>query len=880
MGDKNKTIKVLSAAVFGGVVAGGLAHANPISRSVRSYSGSRNKGQWIKSTQSTDNEQIISSGFGALSAEPKANMGDPEVAQQSVESFLERLKKNKENYQSRLIKSIESVSHNEIGTSSYFIIGKIKSNGVCYSTGVSSFCTNDPDQQCNSDADCGGGGDTTAPTVNTNTGLTLDEGATATITTSQLSASDDQDSGSNISFIVGSSAPSNGALKNNGTTLTSGGTFTQQDLVNNNITYVHDGSDTTSDSFTFTVKDSTNNATSSATFNITVNAVDDAKPTVTTFSASDTQLKAGETATITIELSEASSDFNIGDISVTGGELSNFVSTSATQYSVLFTPTADSEATATLDINAGSFTDAAGNGNTAATQLALTVDTQAPTGHSVALNDTSYNSSEASSASFSFTGGEVGASYSYTISSANGGADVTGNGTLTSATQSIGNINLGNLNDGTLTLSVTVTDSAGNAAGAVTDTATLDKTKPTVTTFSASDTQLKAGETATISIVLSEASSDFNIGDISVTGGSLTNFVSISATQYSVLFTPTVGSETNATLDINADSFTDAAGNGNTAATQLLLTVDTQAPSGHSVAFGDTRYSDSEKGSASFSFTGAEVGASYSYTISSANGGSDVTGNGTLTSATQSIGNINLGGLNDGDLTLSVTLTDTSGNAATAVTATSALDTAVPSGHSVALNDTSYNSSEASSASFSFTGGEVGASYSYTISSANGGADVTGNGTLTSATQSIGNINLGNLNDGTLTLSVTVTDSAGNVATAVTDTATLDKTRPTVTTFSASDTQLKAGETATISIVLSEASSDFNIGDISVTGGELSNFVSTSATQYSAIFTPTANSEANATLDINADSFTDAAGNGNTAATQLSLTVDTQAPSG
>ncbi|WP_369127494.1 Ig-like domain-containing protein, partial [Photobacterium alginatilyticum] len=113
---------------------------------------------------------------------------------------------------------------------------------------------------------------------------------------------------------------------------------------------------------------------------------------------------------------------------------------------------------------------------------------------------------------------------------------------------------------------------------------------------------MKAGETATISIVLSEASSDFNIGDISVTGGELSNFVSTSATQYSVLFTPTADSEATATLDINADSFTDAAGNGNTAATQLALTVDTQAPSGHSVAFGDTLYSDSEKGSASFSF--------------------------------------------------------------------------------------------------------------------------------------------------------------------------------------------------------------------------------------------------------------------------------------
>ncbi|KKE80797.1 hypothetical protein N481_19260, partial [Pseudoalteromonas luteoviolacea S4047-1] len=434
------------------------------------------------------------------------------------------------------------------------------------------------------------------------------------------------------------------------------------------------------------------------------------------------------------------------------------------------------DGTLTLSVT---LTDTAGNAATAVTANS-TLDTAAPSGHSVALNDTSYNSTETGSASFNFSSAEVGASYTYTLNSSNGGTAVTGNGNITSASQTVNIADINGLNDGTLTLSVTVSDAAGNAATAVTDTATLDKTKPTVTTFSASDTNLKVGETATISIVLSEASTTFTSSDITVSGGSLSNFSATSSTQYSVLFTPTANSEVNATLDIAADTFSDAAGNNNTAATQLPITVDTKAPSGHTVAFGDTSYSSTEKTAASFSFSSAEVGATYSYTISSSNGGTSTTGNGTVTSASQTISNIDLSALNDGTLTLSVSLTDTAGNAAAEVTATSELDTSSPS----------------------------------------------------------------------------------------------------VTTFSASDTALKVGETATVTIVLSESSNNFTVDDVSVTGGSLSNFTATSGTQYSVVFTPSENSEADATLDILADKFTDSAGNPNTAAQQITLSIDTSAPAG
>ncbi|EJK2117075.1 hypothetical protein NK428_004049, partial [Vibrio navarrensis] len=175
----------------------------------------------------------------------------------------------------------------------------------------------------------------------------------------------------------------------------------------------------------------------------------------------------------------------------------------------------------------------------------------------------------------------------------------------------------------------------------------------------------------------------------------------------------------------------------------------------------------------------AEEGASYSYTISSNNGGSSVTGTGTVTGASETVSGIDLSNLNDGTLTLSVIVTDNAGNSASAVTASSTLDTAAPTGHSVAFGDTLYSNAEKTAASFGFSNAEEGASYSYTISSTNGGSSVTGTGTVTSASEAVSGIDLSNLNDGTLTLSVIVTDSAGNSASAVTASSTLDTAAPT-----------------------------------------------------------------------------------------------------
>ncbi|MDP6770782.1 MAG: Ig-like domain-containing protein, partial [Anaerolineales bacterium] len=70
--------------------------------------------------------------------------------------------------------------------------------------------------------------------------------------------------------------------------------------------------------------------------------------------------------------SEATTDFAVGDITVTNGALSDFAATSSTVYTATLTPDAVGEAT--IDVAAGTFHDAAGNDNTAATQYTWTYD--------------------------------------------------------------------------------------------------------------------------------------------------------------------------------------------------------------------------------------------------------------------------------------------------------------------------------------------------------------------------------------------------------------------------------------------------------------------------------------------------------------------------
>ncbi|MDI1229056.1 MAG: cadherin-like domain-containing protein [bacterium] len=112
------------------------------------------------------------------------------------------------------------------------------------------------------------------PEASVNTGLTVDEGGSAAITTDALSARDPDGFAATTVFEV-ASGPAYGSLEIDGSSVTS---FTQADLQEGRVTYVNDGGENTADSFTFSIGDGA--ATSAiTTFNIGITPVNDA-PTI------------------------------------------------------------------------------------------------------------------------------------------------------------------------------------------------------------------------------------------------------------------------------------------------------------------------------------------------------------------------------------------------------------------------------------------------------------------------------------------------------------------------------------------------------------------------------------------------------------------------
>uniref|UniRef100_UPI0032218C86 DUF4347 domain-containing protein n=1 Tax=Marinimicrobium locisalis TaxID=546022 RepID=UPI0032218C86 len=196
--------------------------------------------------------------------------------------------------------------------------------------------------------------------------------------------------------------------------------------------------------------------------------------------------------------------------------------------------------------------------------------------------------------------------------------------------------------------------------------------------------------------------------DFSAFGGEAAVAATNSSDTWSANYTIDGSSVSGSNLNVSV-SATDNAGNTVTVADSSNAEVDNAAPTGHSISFDDANIDASEASATSFTFASAEVGANYSYTISSSGGGTSVTGSGTVTSTGEQITGIDVSGLPDGTITLSVTLTDAAGNAASAVTDTATLDATAPSGHSVSFDDATLSGTEASATSFTFASAEVDA---------------------------------------------------------------------------------------------------------------------------------------------------------------------------
>ena len=294
--------------------------------------------------------------------------------------------------------------------------------------------------------------------------------------------------------------------------------------------------------------------------------IDAVRPTIA-IQSNKAALKAGETAVISYTLSEPSGTFTASDLYAVGGTLSGFRFVSGTTFAADFTPTPDTTGTGYAIVYDNAFTDAAGNGNISASgavMTALVIDAKAPTA-TLSLSKTSVKAGDTATVTVQLS--EPTATFTLSDLKATGGTLSTlayiGNNAFTAIFTPAANT--------TTTGSISLyddafTDAAGNGnrgpGGVVTVPITIDTVAPTAT-IQASTSLLKAGDTATVTVTLSEPSTTLTAADLYAVGGTLAAFTAVSSTVYTATFTPTDKSMNTGYVVVYDGAFTDLAGNPN-----------------------------------------------------------------------------------------------------------------------------------------------------------------------------------------------------------------------------------------------------------------------------------------------------------------------------
>jgi hypothetical protein len=276
---------------------------------------------------------------------------------------------------------------------------------------------------------------------------------------------------------------------------------------------------------------------------------------------------------VTFTSSEDTADFASGDVTVTNGSLSAF-SGSGSVYTASFDSTA--VGTCSMQVAAGTFTDDAGNTNTVSLLFQWTYDTTPPTMAITSSTVNSGSSTNVSSIAVTFTSSEDTADFA--------SGDVTPTNGSLSAFSGSGSVYTASFDStavGTCSMQVaagTFHDDAGNPN---TESAlfqwTYDTTPPTMDITSSTVNSGSSTNQTPIDVTFtsSEDTSDFASGDVTVVLGSLSAF-SGSGSVYTASFNSTA--EGTCSMEVDAGTFHDDAGNPNTASLLFQWTYELTPP--------------------------------------------------------------------------------------------------------------------------------------------------------------------------------------------------------------------------------------------------------------------------------------------------------------
>ena len=237
------------------------------------------------------------------------------------------------------------------------------------------------------------------------------------------------------------------------------------------------------------------------------------------------------------------------------------------------------------------------------------------------------------------------------------------------------------------------------------------------------------------------------------------------------------------TLDLNGGTIIDTAGNPITNMTFTAPNTSGVKVQTYTVAFTTGTITSANVSTMGFQIFKAPQNASFNYSIVSDGPSSPTISNsGTILSNAHLVSPIDLSSLPPGRLTLTVTVSVSGQGTGAARTAQADLDQVAPTGYSIAFVPSYVNDANKTTAAVQLSGAEVGATYSYTVTSdaVTPGSPVTGSGTVTAASQQITLNSLAGLGDGLLTIAWKLTDTNGNAGSDVTATITKDTVAPTI----------------------------------------------------------------------------------------------------
>ena len=355
------------------------------------------------------------------------------------------------------------------------------------------------------------------------------------------------------------------------------------------------------------------------------------------FTMSDTDLKSGDTSTVTLVFPEAVAGFaSDDDVTAPNGVLASMTSSNNITWTGVYTPTANLEDVTNVLTLATSYTDTAGNAGPSATTANFTIDTTSPTISAIETTAFSWgsvlNATEDNSegiVTVTTAGVEDGQVVSIVLSGVTDTRTVSGN----SATITIAASDLQALADGqSYTLTADVNDAAGNSAAQVTSSSFIvDVTAPVITVTGDNPATVELGATYT---------------DAGATATDLSGVITVTST--GTVNTSAVGSYTI------TYSALDASGNAATQVTRTVNVVDTTAPV--IMITGDNPAT-------------VEVGATYTEAGATA---TDLSGNVTVTS-TSTVDTSAVG-----TYTVTYTSTDASNNTGTGTRTVNVVDTTAP----------------------------------------------------------------------------------------------------------------------------------------------------------------------------------------------------------